>query len=97
MNRQDIEQRVLEIFLGIAADVDEATLKRDVPFRDQFDFDSMDTLNFAIGLHQAFGVEVPETDYRELASLAGAVDYMSRQLLEKRQEVPGRGFGGLPM
>lgn len=84
MNGQDVEQRVLQIFLDIAADVDAAALQRDVPFRDQFDFDSMDMLSFAIGLHQAFGIEVPETHYAELASLGGAVAYVTRQLAAKQ-------------
>jgi acyl carrier protein len=64
----------------VAPDVDPARLRQDVAFRDQFDFDSMDTLSFAIGLHQAFGVEVPETDYRELASVRAATDYIERRL-----------------
>lgn len=80
MKSQDIEPRVLQLFLDVAPDVDPARLKRDVAFRDQFDFDSMDTLNFAIGLHQAFDIAVPETDYRELASLKSAVTYVTRQL-----------------
>lgn len=80
MSEADVEQRVLAGFLEIAPDVDPARLKREVPFREQFDFDSMDTLNFAIGLHQAFGIEVPETSYREIASLAGAVAYVMRQI-----------------
>ena len=83
MNEVDIEARVLQLFLEVAPDVDAAKLRRDVAFRDQFDFDSMDTLNFAIGLHQAFGVEVPETDYRELASLSKAVAYVARRLHER--------------
>jgi acyl carrier protein len=80
MNAAEIEQRVLQLFLSIAADVDADQLQRDVPFRDQFDFDSMDTLNFAISLHEAFGIEVPQTDYRELASLGSSVAYVNRQL-----------------
>jgi len=83
MNEVDIEARVLQLFLEVAPDVDAAKLRRDVAFRDQFDFDSMDTLNFAIGLHHAFGVEVPETDYRELASLSKAVAYVARRLHER--------------
>ena len=59
------------------------TLRRDVAFRDQFDFDSMDTLNFAIGLSESFSIEVPETAYRRLASLAKAVDYVREQLAHK--------------
>lgn len=77
MTTTSIEQQVLAVFLQVAPDVDPARLKRDVPFRDQFDFDSMDTLNFAIGLHKQFGIEVPETQYRELASLAKAAAFIT--------------------
>lgn len=77
MNAATLEQQVLAVFLQVAPDVDAARLKRDVPFRDQFDFDSMDTLNFAIGLNKRFGIEVPETKYRELASLAKATAFVA--------------------
>jgi acyl carrier protein len=80
MNTTDLEERVTSIFLEVAPDVDASKLKRDVPFRDQFDFDSMDTLNFAIGLHKAFNLEVPETEYRRLASLSSTVDYVADRL-----------------
>lgn len=89
MNASEVEQRVLQLFLSIAADVEPERLQRDVPFRDQFDFDSMDTLNFAISLHSAFGIEVPETDYRELASLGSTVAYVNRQLAR----TPGQAAG----
>ena len=80
MSDADIEPRVLAAFLAVAPDVDPATLDRATPFRDQFDFDSMDTLNFAIGLHDAFGIDVPQTDYRSIGSLAGAVSYIRSAL-----------------
>ena len=83
MNPADIEQRVLDLFLQVAPDVEPAKLRRDVPFRDQFDFDSMDTLNFAISLHETFGVDVPETEYRQLASLASAKAYVAAALERK--------------
>ena len=89
MIAHDVEQRVLQIFLDIAPDVDPAILNRDVAFRDQFDFDSMDTLNFAIALHQAFGIDVPETEYRELASLNKAVAYVQRQLAAQKPAPAG--------
>jgi|JI10StandDraft_1071094.scaffolds.fasta_scaffold1832523_1 acyl carrier protein len=80
MNDADLEAKVLELFLQVAPDVDAALLDRQVPFRDQFDFDSMDTLNFAVTLHRTFAVEIPETDYRHLASLAQSVRYIREQL-----------------
>jgi acyl carrier protein len=89
MTEHDVEQRVLQIFLDIAPDVDPAVLDRAVAFRDQFDFDSMDTLNFAIALHQAFAIDVPETDYRELAGLNKAVAYVQRQLAAHKSAPAG--------
>jgi len=85
MNTATIEQQVLTVFLQVAPDVDSARLKRDVPFRDQFDFDSMDTLNFAIGLHERFDIDVPETQYRELASLAKATTFVGAALRQRDQ------------
>jgi acyl carrier protein len=49
----------------------------DVNFRDQFDFDSMDTLNFVIGLHKASNIEIPKMDYLKLASLDNCVTYVT--------------------
>ena len=51
-----------------------------VDFRDQFDFDSMDTLNFAIALNTEFGIEVPEADYAKLASTDKCVKYVQAKL-----------------
>ncbi len=80
MSPVEIERQILDLFLQVAPDVDPAQLDRGAPFRDQFDFDSMDTLNFAVALHRAFAIEIPETDYRHLASLDQAVSYVSTAL-----------------
>ena len=79
MTTEDLSARVLELLVSVAPDVDPDAVRPDEAFRDQFDFDSMDTLNFAIALHGAFGVDVPETDYAELASLAKCVRYLERR------------------
>jgi acyl carrier protein len=67
---------VLEALLDVAPDVDAAALDAARPFREQFDFDSMDQLNFIVGLHRHLGVDVPETDYPQLATLDGCVAYL---------------------
>jgi acyl carrier protein len=36
----------------------------------------MDVLNFVVGLHTALGVDIPETDYPQLATLDACVDYL---------------------
>jgi len=76
MDREQLARRVLELLTEIAPDVDAATVIHGVDFRAQFDFDSMDTLNFAIALNRELGVEVPETEYARLASLDKCVEYL---------------------
>ena len=76
MNREELATKVLALVTEIAPDVDAASVIPGVDFRDQFDFDSMDTLNFAIALHRDLGVEVPEAEYARLASLDKCVAYL---------------------
>jgi acyl carrier protein len=45
--------------------------------REELDLDSMDFLRFVTGLHDALGIDIPERDYRELASLDAAVAYLA--------------------
>jgi len=75
--KQEIRETVLRILGEVAPEADLSQLKPDVNFRDQLDIDSMDFLNFVIALHTALGVDIPETDYPHLASLAGCIAYLS--------------------
>ncbi len=77
MTRDQIRVTVLRVLGTIAPELDPATLRPDRKLRDQVDLDSMDVLNFAIGLHDTLGVDIPETDYPKLATLDGAVEYLA--------------------
>ena len=59
-----------------------ATLDPREPIRDQLDIDSFDFLRFIIGLHEALGVDVPESDYPQMFTMEGAMDYMQSALAE---------------
>jgi len=76
MDRAELQARVLALLTEIAPDVDPGSVIPAVNFRDQFDFDSMDTLNFAIALHRELGVDVPEAEYSRLANLDSCVEYL---------------------
>jgi len=80
MTADTLRATVVEALLDVAPDVDAATLDASTPFRDQFDFDSMDQLNFVVGLHRRLGVDVPEADYLQLTTLEGCVAYLLRAL-----------------
>ena len=76
MTIDEIKNTVLRILGGIAPEADLTLIKTQVSFREQLDIDSMDFLNFAIGLSKELGVEVPEADYPKVASLDGCIEYV---------------------
>lgn len=73
---EEIRATLLSVLGTIAPEADPATLDPGESLREQLDLDSMDFLNFVIGVHKRLGVEIPEADYPRLASLDGAVAYL---------------------
>ena len=69
MTKDDIKQVVLDIIADIAPDEDLSAIKPEVKLRDQLQLDSMDFLDIVMELRKRHGIEVPETDYGQLASL----------------------------
>jgi len=77
MTRDEIKAVVLRVLGQIAPEADLSQLKPDRRLRDQFDIDSMDLLNFVIGVHKELKVEIPEADYPKLATLDGCLNYLA--------------------
>jgi acyl carrier protein len=76
MNDQEISELVKRALFEVAPDLEDEIIDPQTPFRDQFEFDSMDFLNFVIGIHQVTGVEIPEADYPQLTSLKDSISYL---------------------
>jgi acyl carrier protein len=74
-----VRSTVLRVLGEIAPEADLASLKPDVPFREQLDLDSMDLLNFVVGVHGALGIDIPEADYGKLATLDACVAYLEER------------------
>lgn len=66
-------QRVLK---EIRPEADLEALPGGGNLRDELDLDSMDFLNFVIGVHEATGVDIPETDYHRVATLDDCIQYI---------------------
>ncbi|MSU70397.1 MAG: acyl carrier protein [Opitutaceae bacterium] len=77
MTKDECQQVVLDIIADIAPDEDLTKVKPDVRLRDQLQLDSMDFLDIVMELRKRHGVEVPEADYIQLASLNSAADYLT--------------------
>ena len=83
MTKDEVVFAVKDIIQTIAPDEDVSGLTMDERLRDQIDLDSMDFLDIVMELRKLYGVQVPEEDYKELASLQGCVDYLHPLLKDK--------------
>ncbi|HNQ56397.1 MAG: phosphopantetheine-binding protein [Burkholderiales bacterium] len=80
MDENELRTVVIATLKTIAPEVEEGDLRADRPLRNQVDLDSMDWLNFLIGLHQKLQVDIPEADYAKLVTLGDVLDYLQKKL-----------------
>lgn len=76
MKEADIRQLAASVLAGIAPEADLSSVEDGEDLREALDLDSMDFLNFVIGLHQGSGQPIPESDYPRLFTLKGCVSYL---------------------
>lgn len=78
MTKEDVKKIVKDIIAEIADD-DEINLDElndEERLRDQLELDSMDFLDIVMELRKQHGIEVPEDDYPQLATLQSCADYL---------------------
>ena len=83
MTEDQVKQIVIDIINEIAPDEETSGLKSDVALREQMDLDSMDFLDIVMELRKQHGIEVPEADYPQLASLDSCAAYLTPKFNEK--------------
>ena len=79
MSEDELRQTVLDALAEIAPEVDPAGLEDDVPLQEQVDLDSMDMLELLTTVGEQAGVDIPERDYAEVATLDGCVRYLAQR------------------
>lgn len=77
MTEDQVKQIVIDIINEIAPDEDTTDIKSEVALREQMDLDSMDFLDIVMELRKQHGIEVPEADYPQLASLESCATYLT--------------------
>jgi acyl carrier protein len=73
---------ILATLAQVAPEADLATLDPDADLRLELDLDSMDFLNFVVGIDERTGIEIPERDYPQLGTLHACIDYLTRRMVE---------------
>lgn len=80
MTAAEIRDEILDILSDIVPDEDLAALVDDVPLREQIELDSMDFLDIVMELRKRHRIQVPESDYVELATMASTVKYLEPRM-----------------
>jgi acyl carrier protein len=83
MTKEDCKKLVIDIISDIAPDEDLSAIKSEVRLRDQLQLDSMDFLDIVMELRKRHGIEVPEADYGQLASLESCAEYLTPKFAQK--------------
>jgi acyl carrier protein len=85
MTPDDLRAVALDALRQVAPEADLSALDPDRNFRDQLEIDSVDYLNFVLGLEQRLAIRVPELHYPRLSSLEGCVTYLASALAAARE------------
>lgn len=80
MTREELRAVVLEELTRLAPEAAPPSLSPKARFREALDIDSFDFIRFVTALDERLGIDVPETDYRELETLEGCLDYLEGRL-----------------
>lgn len=73
MKLDGMKAAILAALKQIAPEADLARLDPETPIRDQIDLDSIDYINFVLGVEQRLGVHLPDGQLLDMASLNGCL------------------------
>lgn len=82
MTAAEIREEVLDILSDIAPDEDLTVVVDEKPFREQLELDSMDFLDIVMELRKRHRIQIPEEDYKQLASMGSTVAYLEPRMRE---------------
>ena len=76
MTQDEATDIMREVLHQVAPDVDLGEVGPEETMAEALDLDSLDFLNFMIGLHERTGIEIPELDYPQLATVERCAAYL---------------------
>jgi acyl carrier protein len=80
MTVDDIRTTLMNELKRIAPESNPASIAATANLREELDLDSMDFLNLVLALHDRLGMDIPEAHYSRLATLEGAIAYLTGRL-----------------
>ena len=72
----NIDSQIINELQKIAPEINNLTLDKEQPIRDQVDLDSIDYLRFLTNIYKKFDIEIPEKDYEKIQTLNSLSRYI---------------------
>jgi len=80
MSPETIRRAMFDAIAAVAPEADPRELGPTDDLREALDIDSMDFIRYVTKIHQALGVDIPESDYPRLYTLAAGQVYLAELL-----------------
>jgi acyl carrier protein len=80
MSNDIARSAIIKVLGSIAPEADVAKIEPNENLREVLDLDSVDFLNFLVGLHDELGIEIPESDYGRLSTLSDIINYLTSKV-----------------
>ncbi|HEY5385619.1 MAG TPA: phosphopantetheine-binding protein [Acidimicrobiales bacterium] len=77
MTSEEARQLIRSVLHQVAPEADMDDVGEGETLQEALDLDSIDFLNFVIGLNEETGLEIPERDYPQLSTVGGCVTYLT--------------------
>lgn len=91
MTPDETRTLLARLLRGVAPDVDLEAVDPAAPLQEEAELDSMDFLNLVTALYDETGIEVPERDYPQVATIDGFIDYVAAASGGRGRTPLGRG------
>ena len=76
MNNEQACQTIFRVLGEIAPEVEPSTVDDSSDLTEQLDLDSMDYLNWMLGINEATGIDIPQREVSRFLTIDGAVEYL---------------------
>jgi len=76
MTSDEAKAVIFEVLAEVAPEVDPATIDHVLDLTEQIDLDSMDYLNWMIGISESTGIEISQRDTSRFLTIDGAAAYL---------------------